>query len=547
MNKLSLKMKLAVGFGILLAILLSMGVVSYTSVQKLRELSDLSDHRGQGRFLAASINSIINNQKAEVRGFLLTSNEAEMTRYAENTRTLASLFDQLDTILNTEKGRALGAHLRQTSDAYHQVIDQGLQLHRAGKTKDALALFADPKTDALRSDLGKTSEDLVEFQDSLKRAAHEQQSAAEATTSTLTATLTVAGLIAGFIVATLISRSVTKPIASMVALIEQIAANNLAVADLEVVSDDEIGKASAALNEMKTNLHNVIQSIAETAEHVATASAELSATIQQISANSEETSAQANLVAQATQQVTRNLQGVSGGAGEMTSTIQNIASNTHEAASVSQNAVQTTQTANTTIAKLGDSSAEIGEVIKVITSIAQQTNLLALNATIEAARAGESGKGFAVVANEVKELAKQTAEATEDISRKITAIQSDTKDAVSAIGTITDVIQKISNISGTIATAVEEQSATTSEMTRNLGDAAKGSGEIASNIEGVATAAQGTSSSAQESQKAADDLARMATDLRGLVAHFQLETSTAHKAPAATPRQPRSRSAAAGR
>jgi methyl-accepting chemotaxis protein len=546
MNKLSLKMKLTVGFGVLLAILLAMGIVSYTSVQKLRELSDLSDHRAQGRFLAASVNSIINNQKAEVRGYLLTGQEAEMTRFAENTRTLASLFDKLDTNLNTEKGRALGAHLRQTSDAYHQVIDQGLQLHRTDKTKEALALFADPKTDALRSDLGNTSQELVEFQDTLKRATREEQSAAEATTSTLTVTLTVIGLIVGLIVAALISSSVTRPITSMVGLIEQIAANNLAADDLSIASDDEIGKASAALNEMKTSLHGVIQSIAETAERVATASAELSATSQQISANSEETSAQANLVAQATQQVTRNLQGVSGGAGEMTSTIQSIASNTHEAASVAQNAVQTTQTANTTIAKLGDSSAEIGEVIKVITSIAQQTNLLALNATIEAARAGESGKGFAVVANEVKELAKQTAEATEDISRKITAIQSDTKDAVSAIGTITEVIQKISNISGTIATAVEEQSATTSEMTRNLSDAAKGSGEIASNIEGVATAAQGTSSSAQESQKAADDLARMATELRGLVAHFQLETA-AHKTTVATPRPQRSRSAAAGR
>ena len=160
------------------------------------------------------------------------------------------------------------------------------------------------------------------------------------------------------------------------------------------------------------------------------------------------------------------------------------------------------------------SSAEIGEVIKVITSIAQQTNLLALNATIEAARAGEAGKGFAVVANEVKELAKQTAKATEDISRKITAIQTDTQGAVEAIGTISGVINQISDISGTIATAVEEQSATTNEMTRNVADAAKGSGEITHNIAGVAEAAQGTSPSAQESQKAANHLAEMASNCR---------------------------------
>ena len=173
--------------------------------------------------------------------------------------------------------------------------------------------------------------------------------------------------------------------------------------------------------------------------------------------------------------------------------------------------------------KLGRSSAEIGEVIKVITSIAQQTNLLALNATIEAARAGEAGKGFAVVANEVKELAKQTAKATEDISRRINAIQTDTKGAVDAIASISGVINQINGISGTIATAVEEQSATTNEMTRNVTDAAKGSGEITLNIAGVAEAGRGTSNSAHESQKAANELAEMAVQLRSLVDQFKID------------------------
>jgi methyl-accepting chemotaxis protein len=191
---------------------------------------------------------------------------------------------------------------------------------------------------------------------------------------------------------------------------------------------------------------------------------------------------------------------------------------------VASRAVETVQAANATVAKLGASSAEIGAVIKVITSIAQQTNLLALNATIEAARAGEAGKGFAVVANEVKELAKQTAKATEDISQKITAIQQDTKGAVEAIGSISGVITQVNEISGTIATAVEEQSATTNEMTRNVAEAAKGAGEISHNIEGVAQAAQGTSTSAQESQKAADELAQMAEQLRGLVGQFNIDT-----------------------
>jgi methyl-accepting chemotaxis protein len=310
---------------------------------------------------------------------------------------------------------------------------------------------------------------------------------------------------------------------------------------------DEIGELGRSLNRFVENVHGLLVQIMRTAEQLAGASERCATTSQQISTNSEETSSQANVVSQAAQQVNSNLQSVSTGAKEMTTTIQSIASNAHEAANIASNAVQTAQGANTIVAKLGTSSAEIGEVIKVITSIAQQTNLLALNATIEAARAGEAGKGFAVVANEVKELAKQTAKATEDISRKITAIQTNTQGAVEAIGTISGVIGQISDISGTIATAVEEQSATTNEMMRNVADAAQGSGEITQNIEGVAEAARGTSSSAQESQKAASELAEMASQLHGLVGQFKIDEADGVAATVPAARPIKSKAAAAGR
>ena len=317
---------------------------------------------------------------------------------------------------------------------------------------------------------------------------------------------------------------------------------------IDISAKDEIGELARWFNVFMDRLHDMVRSIADNAQRVAGASEELSRANQQISASSEETSAQANVVSQATQQVSQNLQSVSTGAEQMTSTIHSIASNAHEAATIASSAVQTAQAANATVAKLGTSSAEIGEVIKVITSIAQQTNLLALNATIEAARAGEAGKGFAVVANEVKELAKQTAKATEDIGRKITAIQTDTNGAVEAIGSIGTVINQISDISSTIATAVEEQSATTNEMTRNVADAAKGAGEITQNIEGVAGASRGTSASAQESQKAANDLAEMAVQLRSLVAQFKIDAAAAGISQTdSTGRAGKSRSAAAGR
>jgi methyl-accepting chemotaxis protein len=342
----------------------------------------------------------------------------------------------------------------------------------------------------------------------------------------------------------LILKLVTNPLLSAFHLANEIAGNNLAMADLPVESEDEIGSTTAALNTMKNNLRKTVEAISETAIHVAAASEELSSTSQQISANSEETSAQTKVVSQATQQVSQNLQTVATGAEEMGASIKDIAKNATEAAKIATSAVRDAETANAAVTKLGASSAEIGQVIKVITSIAQQTNLLALNATIEAARAGEAGKGFAVVANEVKELAKKTAKATEDISRKIETIQIDTKAAVDSIGTISQVIHEINGISNTIATAVEEQNATTNEMARNVSEAAHGSGEITSNIAGVADAAESTSRGAGDTQKAAQQLVETSAELRRLVEQFKIDAS--ENSGSASPIPARSSSAAAG-
>ena len=311
---------------------------------------------------------------------------------------------------------------------------------------------------------------------------------------------------------------------------------------VETHGTDEIGEVATYFNHFVAKLRGMIESISENAEHVATASEELSATSHQITANSEETSAQARVVSQAGEHINHNLQTIATGAEEMTATVNEIAKNAQEAARVATEAVATAEATNETVAKLGASSAEIGKVIEVITSIAQQTNLLALNATIEAARAGEAGKGFAVVANEVKELAKQTAKATEEIGHKITAIQSNTNGAVEAINSIHAVIDKISHISGVIATAVEEQSATTNEMSRNVGEAAKGAGEISQNIAGVAEAAQSTSNSVAESQKATEHLAEMSHQLRQLVGQFKVHAETQRQAA----EKPSARGAAAG-
>ena len=259
---------------------------------------------------------------------------------------------------------------------------------------------------------------------------------------------------------------------------------------------------------------------ASQASSLASSAEELTAVSGQMASNAEETATQANVVSAASEEVSKNVSVVASGSEQMQTSIREIAKSSNEAAKVAKTAVGVAETTNNTIAKLGESSVEIGKVIKVITSIAQQTNLLALNATIEAARAGEAGKGFAVVANEVKELAKETAKATEEIGQKIEAIQGDTKGAVQAIGEISAIINQINDISNNIASAVEEQTVTTNEIGRNVGEAAKGTGEIAKNIGGVAMAAQNTTKGAGDTQKAAQALSAMAAQLQGLVSKF---------------------------
>jgi methyl-accepting chemotaxis protein len=341
----------------------------------------------------------------------------------------------------------------------------------------------------------------------------------ESTANTMTILFIAFGALLAVGLGYVIARGISKPLGQSVDSLDALAHKDL-TKDLDVHSADETGRMAESLNVAVGNLRTALTGIAGNSETLATASEELMAVSTQMGSSAEETSAQSGVVSAAGEQVSRSVESVATAVEEMTASIREIAQNAAEAAQVAATAVEKAALTNQNIGKLGEASVDIGNVVKVITSIAEQTNLLALNATIEAARAGEAGKGFAVVANEVKELANETARATEEISRKIEGIQVDTQTAVVSIGDITEVINKINDIQNTIASSVEEQAATTNEIGRSVAEAAKGSSEIAENITGVAQAAHETADRVGSTQQAASELSRMAQELKSLVGEF---------------------------
>ena len=444
-----------------------------------------------------------------------TSAQADV---ADDTQKVADLIAQLHKLpLDPDDKAAIDdieAAFQEYTTTIGAFVDAAVADQDGQRAKAEQIQQANDKMDVVLGDLvDALTHDATEASDSLLSTSHGMRGQV--------LLFALIGLVVAGTIAFFITRGLVRPVKAAVDALQRFAAGDLTFR-LEEHSSGEVGDLEVAFNQTIESVNAIVTTVSGSAEAVAAASEELSASSQQIAAGAEETSAQAGVVSGAADEVSRNVQTVAAGAEEMGASIREIATSANDAARVATEAVVIVDRTNESVARLGTSSQEIGDVVKVITSIAEQTNLLALNATIEAARAGEAGKGFAVVANEVKELAQETARATEEISGRVEAIQADSSGAVTAIESIAEVIGQINGATVMIAAAVEEQTATTNEMSRNVAEASTGSGEIATNISTVASAADTTTQAVSQTLSAIEELARMSHDLRNEVSRFTI-------------------------
>jgi methyl-accepting chemotaxis protein len=522
LSGMSVRAKILLSVSIVAAVALLVGGLSLSRLGTLDHSGhNLIDNAFEPTVALAALEVEVQKSRIDIRDAILATTPADTEA---RLKVMADNDTKLDSAAEDYLGHAADpASVRDFQSAWEKwrtIRDEQLVPLIRAHDIEAFDTVNDEVATPVSTQATEALDKATAAQDAMAKAEAENMDSAYTSARTLVITILLFGLLISAALAEVVSRKIVGPLRRVSDVAKALAAGDL-TRSADVHSRDEVGQMATDLDRGLASLRNTVSTLGGSANSLAAAAEQLSATSTQIASAAEETSAQSSAVTSAAGSVSQNVQTVASGTEEMSASIREIATTAQEAAKIGGQAGQMAAATNETVSKLGESSAEIGNVIKLITSIAEQTNLLALNATIEAARAGDAGRGFAVVANEVKDLAQETARATEDISRRVEAIQADTTEAVGAIGEIATIINQLGDYQTTIASAVEEQTATTNDMTRNVSEAAQGASDIADTITSVASAAEATTSGVANTQSATGDLARMSSQLQQLVGQFR--------------------------
>jgi len=481
---------------------------------------------------AQTLRADLNSLSSDVGSLLLNGGSAKSENSISSTEKILSQIDltkssikndlvELDKTVSRPVVRAAYDEVNQNIDRYFKLIDQIVALNKTSNAQATRALL-DPEFQALHNKIFTPLDKLIELKLASAKSKYEEavRTKDDVTYFTIAAILISFGL--SNLIALMVRKTIINPLHLSKNSINDLAESKLNKTILNMDHDGVVGQINKSVLVLQSNLRNAIKDISDNALVISSSSEELAAVSAQLSSSAEETSIQANEVAKSSNAVSHNTQTVASSTEEFGASIREISINATEASKVAHQAVQIADKTNQQMEKLKHSSVEIGQILNVISGIAEQTNLLALNATIEAARAGELGKGFAVVANEVKDLARSTASATNEIGKSITVIQTDANSAIESIVEITQIIKHISDISNIIAAAVEEQAVTVGEISRSISGSAIESATITDTVQSVALASKNVTEGSSEIQKSSAELARVSARLKDLVSKFEI-------------------------
>jgi methyl-accepting chemotaxis protein len=555
LDNMKIGKRLGVGFGVLAVLMLLIAGAAmwglYSIGNSMTEASGVS-HR---TLLATKISQDVRDIYKAVSLMVMNT---EKSKKEENQKALQlarehykTRLDELKSQIRNQAGKDLIAKIEQSITDARVVTGKVEELTMAGKEAEAAVIFNEQYVGALEK-ICVAADDLGKWEEVQVKEVNEQAAALASQVRWILILVGIAALVVAVFFGIMITKSIAIPIDRSARHLQEMAKGDFSIKVNEAAKarKDEMGTLAQSLDALNENVGSIVRDITHGVQTLASSSTELSAISGEmesgvkamseksstVAAAAEESSANTNSVAAGMEQMTTNLGSVASATEEMSATIGEIASNSEKARAISGEATQQAQVVSTMMRDLGRAAQEIGQVTETISSISAQTNLLALNATIEAARAGAAGKGFAVVANEIKELAQQTAAATEDIKAKISGIQVSTGGAIGDIEKIAQVIKQVSEIVATIAVAIEEQSVVTKDVASNIAQASMGvrdsnervsqtatvSHSIAQDIAQVNITIGEISRSGEQVRTSAQDLSQLAEQLQVMVARFKV-------------------------